>query len=122
MAVPLVLINFILPFFVYKYQTSSSDQLSKLYKIILYGFILPASVLVLWAIFMPKPFNYIKYWYSIEKTIVHGTKFDFDYPGQSFGSWKVYIFDLFAEYLGFNVLLAFVFLLQDFIGFLLFLP
>jgi len=111
LAVPLVLINFILPFFVYKYQTSSSDQLSKLYKIILYVFILPASVLVLWAIFMPKPFNYIKYWYSIEKTIVHGTKFDFDYPGQSFGSWKVYIFDLFAEYLGFNVLLAFVFLL-----------
>ena len=28
LAVPLVLINFILPFFVYKYQTSSSDQLS----------------------------------------------------------------------------------------------
>ena len=111
LALPLLVINFFLPLFVYKYQPSQYDQLSKVYKILLYGFILPIGVVVLWAVFMPKPYNYIRYWYSIEKTIIHGTKFDFDFPGQSFGSWKVYIFDLFAEYLGFNVLLSFILLL-----------
>ena len=106
LSVPLVLINIILPFFVYQYKTSEDQQLPKIYKFILYSMVLVLGVVVLWAIFIPKPFNALVYWYSIKRLTLYGTKFDFEFPGQAYGSWKVYIFDLFAEYIGFNVVLA----------------
>jgi len=59
---------------------------------------------------MPKPFNDRVFWYSLKNTIVHGAKFDFIYPGQAFGSWKVYLYDLLMEYIGLTAILAMVIL------------
>lgn len=108
---PLAFLNTISPFIWYEdFRENQSLRLPKLYRFILYVLGIIFGGVLLWAVFIPKPFNARIFWYGIKKTIVHGTKFDFDYPAVSFGSWKVYIYDLFVEYLGLTALLAVIIL------------
>ncbi|MFH1566242.1 MAG: hypothetical protein ABIB98_03545 [bacterium] len=112
LVLPVLAINIIVPFLRYGKDAKEGTLLPKLYSIILYAFGFFSGILFLWSVFVPKPFNHIKFWYGIKKTIVHGTKFDFDYPSQSYGSWKVYIYDFFAEYLGLITLAAILVLIS----------
>lgn len=75
-------------------------SLLTVYKAVLYALGLISGVLYLWSVFIPKPFNAHNFWYQVKNTIVFGTEFDFDYPGQSYRSWLVYLYDLLVEYLG----------------------
>ena len=112
---PMFLLNIICPFFYYERTITpglfTENQLPKIYKMLFYFIGLVLGVLILWSIFIPQPHNTRNFWYSVKKTIVHGTRFDFDFPGQSYGSWKMYIYDLFSEYTGFGVLIAFILLI-----------
>ena len=96
---PLLALNTCCPFVCYG---DKEVHLSKLYRFIMYGFGIVTVAVFLWVIFMPKPFDYIKFWYGIKQTIVHGSAFDFDYPSQARNSGVVYIYDLLAEYFGFT--------------------
>ncbi|MFH1566249.1 MAG: hypothetical protein ABIB98_03580 [bacterium] len=95
--IPLVILNTISPFVWYeKTKPYHGQRLPKLFRLILYGVGIIAGCLILWATLAPKPFNNIKFWYGMKKTIVHGTQFDFDYPSQSHNSATVYAYDLLA--------------------------
>lgn len=108
---PLAFLNLISPFVWYENaKNNQSLRLPKLYRFIFYALGIIFWGVFLWVVFIPRPFNARIFWYGIKKTIVHGTKFDFDYPAVSFGSWKVYIYDLFVEYLGLSALLAIIIL------------
>ncbi len=103
---PLFLINTVAPFIWYEdTKAYRGDRLPKLYRLVLYTIGLAAVTLLLWAALIPRPFNYISFWYGLKKTIVHGTQFDFDYPSQSHNSPVVYIYDLLAYQLGLNYLI-----------------
>ncbi|MBU4380843.1 hypothetical protein L6255_03660 [Candidatus Parcubacteria bacterium] len=101
--------------FLWSRQKHTSFSINYLYKSVLYTAGIFFGGILLWVIFMPKPFDYIRFWYGVKKATVHSTQFDFDYPSQSFGSWKVYIYDFFAEYLGLSALVAVVLVLLLFI-------
>ncbi|HLB51735.1 hypothetical protein A3F07_00900 [candidate division WWE3 bacterium RIFCSPHIGHO2_12_FULL_38_15] len=114
---PMFILNVVCPFFFYNRTEKPVENginlgrnLPKIYLLIFYFVGLILGVIVLWTVFIPQPHNTRNFWYSVKKTIVHGTQFDFDFPGQSYGSWKVYIYDLFSEYTGFGVLLALILL------------
>lgn len=57
-------------------------------------------IVLLWFIFMPRPFDPHTFWYGIKNTLVFATQMDFDYPGQSYRSWLIYPYDLVVEYIG----------------------
>jgi len=101
--------------FLWSRQKHTVLSLNYLYKFILYTSGIFFGGVLLWVTFMPKPFDYIRFWYGVKKATVHGTQFDFDYPSQSFGSWKVYIYDFFAEYLGLTALMAVMLIIIIFI-------
>lgn len=104
---PLAFLNTVSPFI--WYEETKKDQgikLQKSYRFIWYVLGIVAGGVVLWAAFIPKPFSYVRFWYSLKRIMTYETKFDFNYPSQSFGSWKVYIYDLLAEYIGLTTVLA----------------
>lgn len=103
---PVFFFNTVLPFNVYDNLDNTSTKLPKTYRFILYAAGLVLSCVLLWVIFMPRPYDPLRFWYTLKKTVVHGTAYDFDYPSQSFQSWKVYIYDFFVEYLGLTSLIS----------------
>jgi len=107
MFLPLAVINFVSPFVWYENARDRESKLPLVYRLVLYGTGMVVGGVVLWSVFIPKPFDYIRFWYGIKKTIVHGTKFDFDYPSQSFNSWAVYLYDFVVQQIGLPTLLAF---------------
>ena len=116
--VPMFILNVVCSFYFYGKKEKLIDssnttehELPKIYKLLFYFVGLVLGIIILWSIFIPQPHNTRNFWYSVKKTIVHGTQFDFDFPGQSYGSWKIYIYDLFSEYTGFGVLAALILLI-----------
>lgn len=110
LALPLLAVNFTVPFLWYdESETGRVSLLPKLYRFIIYGLGILAGSVILWTIFMPKPFNPNNFWMGIRNTIVHGAGFDFNYPSQShgtLGSWSANVYDFFVEYLGLSQLVA----------------
>ena len=99
----LILANTLNPFlWLQKIKNGRRNLLLKSYKLFLCVVGLLAGAVFLWFLFMPRPYDPKKFWYTVKNTIVFGTQFDFDYPGQSHGSWAVYIYDLLVEYIGLN--------------------
>lgn len=94
---PLFLINTYA--LVFRRQNSDPSRLPFLYRALYYFLGAVVVPMILWIKFIPRPFDPIKFWYTVKKTIVHGTAFDFDYPSQAHNSWLVYIYDFFVEYI-----------------------
>ncbi len=105
---PLLFLNTLCPFVWYENRPKADEKtaLPKFYRFVLYLLGIVSGVILLWVLLAPKPFDYIRFWYGVKKTIIHGTQFDFDYPSQSYGSWEVYLYDLIIEQLGLGIVLA----------------
>jgi len=103
---PLALVNLAAPFLWYEKKKNEQLQLSKVYRVLLYIFGTILTVLILWIVFAPKPFQPVNFWYTLKKTVIHGTKFDFDYPTLSYKSWLAYLYDLVVYQLGMHLVVA----------------
>ena len=109
---PIIALNFILPFIWYEKAKKPRDKsLDPIYRMILYLIGVVVITLVLWKILIPQPYVPLHFWLTLKKTILHGTMFDFDYPGQSFKSGLVYLYDLVVYQIGlytFGLILVFL--------------
>jgi len=106
---PLLVFNTLAPFLLYR-NPKDRKGLLDFYWMILYGIGVVVGIIFLWVKLAPRPFSPANFWYTVKKTIVHGTGFDFDFPSQAYDSWAVYIYDFFVEYVGLFSLLALVIL------------
>ena len=101
LAVPLFILNSLNPYlWIYRKKDHSESIFIKLYKLIIYGLSAAGVTVLLWYFFMPRPFDARRFWYGIKNTLVLATQFDYDYPGLSYRSWLVYLYDLIVEYIG----------------------
>ena len=107
---PVLLINTVLSFVNYdKDYDGKGFRLPRLYRFLVHGTALLTVWVLLWSYLVPRPISDPKlFWYQIKNAIVWGTGSDFEYPNQAHKSWSVYIFDFFAEYLGWGEALAIV--------------
>lgn len=128
LAIPVLVLNTLNPF-LWLYKNTKKLKLPYLnaYKLMIYGLGLLGGVVLLWYLFMPRPFNYRNFWYGIKHTTVWSSIIDVDYPDQSHNSWLFYLYDTVVEYLGLPQLLVFliifvlgrVYLGKEFLGELL---
>ncbi|MCL5004230.1 MAG: hypothetical protein M1352_03080 [Patescibacteria group bacterium] len=110
LATPILVLNTLLPFIFYDNEKENHESFyTKLYKMALYTLGVFGGTVALWAIFIPKPFNYFNFWMSLRNTIVTQSNFDFNFPNQTngnLGSWSSYFYDFFVEYIGLTQLAA----------------
>jgi hypothetical protein len=99
---PLFAINSIVPFIRY-HQPSNRPSLPALYQLVFYPLGVIAGTVVLWAVFIPRPVDYKTFWYSLKNTTVQGVSQIYEYPDMAGKSGLVYLYDLFANQLGFSM-------------------
>lgn len=120
LSLPVVVANSLNPYLWIPGQNRSKNGTGKnLYKIILYGLGLAVGAVFLWTIFMPLPFDARQFYYQVKSTIIYGTIYDTEYTTQADHSGRVYLYDLFVEYVGLlqlAVIVALVILAYKWLG------
>ena len=105
--IPFVTVNTSASFLWYERAKKKDDlSLSRVYRFILYVVGICAVTIILWGVFVPKPFDSRKFWYTLKNTIIQGTEFDFSYPSLSYKSGLMYVYDLLVYQIGFNAVFA----------------
>lgn len=105
---PVLGINTVLAFFNYDRDYDGKGyRLPRFYRFLVHAGALITAWILLWSYLLPRPISEPKqFWYQIKNATVWGTGSDFEYPNLAHGSWAVYIYDFFVEYLGWGEVLA----------------